>query len=480
MKSSNEAQSSRQPTIEVVPLEDRILITSSTTGIDIPVSRKSSVIGTIPLTLEADSNADARPTCFHNTFSEIAFVLITTFAIGQYAILEGILMILSAQIQESLHMSNAEVTWLLAGMALTSGAFLLFFGRVADLFGRRNLLISSMAVYTILMVITGLAKSAIMIEIVLAFVGVACAAVVPPAIGKLGAIYEQPSRRKNAAFACFSAGNPVGFVVGSFMAGVVTEISSWRTAFWAIAVLYGILTVIAWFVTPLDAEQSLGGWNRQTLSQMDWLGALLAIAGIALFTSAFTIGPEGGLAGQWSTPHVISLLIIGVLSMGAFVYWQSKFRDPLMPLYVWKDRNFSVLVASLCLGYFGFICNYFWMTLGWQRAYVDSPLKVAIKTLPGALGGIIMNIIAAMLMHRVSNKLLFMFAAGANVVASILVSVSSKEISFWALAFPWQILAVAGGDITFCVTSVVSLIVLEGGMFLLMWLCTVHHVLSTE
>lgn len=79
---------------------------------------------------------------------------------------------------------------------------------------------------------------------------------------------------------------------------------------------------------------------------------------------------------------------------------------------------------------------------------------MAVKTLPGALGGIIMNVIAAMLMHRVSNKLLFMIASAANVAASVLLSVSSKSISYWALAFPWQLLAVTGGDITFCVTSV--------------------------
>lgn len=449
MKSQEVSVDEVRRSVEFVSLENPADAIASATGTNIPPSR----IPTEGFSIAYDS--ESRPSCFGSTIAEIAFVLITTFAIGQYAILEGILMVLSAQIQEGLHMTSAEVTWLLAGMALTSGAFLLFFGRVADLFGRRNLLIWSMGIYTVLMLVTGFSQSAIMIEIILAVVGISCAAVVPPAIGKLGAIYERPSRRKNRAFACFSAGNPVGFVVGAFMGGVVTQISSWRTSFWAIAVLYGALTAVAWFVTPKDAEQSLGGFNRATLAQMDWLGAFLAIVGIALFTAAFTIGPEGRRQ-QWDTPHVITMLIVGVLAMCAFLYWQSKFKDPLMPLHVWKDRNFSLLVASLCLGYYGFVGNFFWMTLGWQRAYVDSPLTVALKTLPGALGGIIMNVIAAILMHRVSNKVLFMVAAGANVAASILLSASSKSISFWALAFPWQLLSVAGGDITFCVTSVVS------------------------
>ena len=289
----------------------------------------------------------SRPQCFPNFLSECLFVLTTTFAIGQNGVLTGALIVMTASIQKGLNMSSAEVTWLVAGMSLTSGAFLLFFGRVADLFGRRPVLIYSMAAFTICMLITGFSQTAIMAEIFLALSGVACAAVVPPAIGKLGAIYEKPSRRKNRAFACFSAGNPVGFVIGAVSAGIVTKISSWRASFWVIAVIYGFFTIAAWFTTPKDAEQSLGGLNVETLKQMDWIGAVLAVTGIALFTAAFTLAPDAEHG--WATGYVIAMLIIGVLLISIFLYWQSIFKYPLMPLRVWRDRNFSLLVFSLCL-----------------------------------------------------------------------------------------------------------------------------------
>lgn len=348
--------SARQPTVSMKTPDEHNNGTIQTTAEIIPlepiVAAQPATIDelALPSTTSIAYDHEARPACFSSTVAEISFVLTTTFAIGQYAILEGVLMIISSRIQVGLNMNAAEVTWLLAGMALTSGAFLVFFGRVADLFGRRKLLILSMAIYTVLILITGFSTDAVMIEIVLALVGISCAAVVPPAIGKLGAIYK-PGRRKNRAFACFSAGNPAGFVLGAFMGGVITQISSWRTSFWAIAVLYGCLTVVAWFVTPADSEQHLGGFNRQTFGQMDWLGAFLAITGIALFTAAFTIGPEARR--QWATPYIIVMLVIGILMMTAFVYWQSKFKAPLMPLYVWKDRNFTLMTLSLCLGYYG-------------------------------------------------------------------------------------------------------------------------------
>lgn len=391
------------------------------------------------------------PSCFENVLQECLFVVTTTFAVGMSSIMTGMLVVMTSRIQEGLNMDSSEVTWVIAGFSLTSGAFLLFFGRVADLFGRRSLLISSMAFYTILMLITGFSQNAIMAEIFLALAGITCASVVPPAIGKLGAIYEQPSRRKNRAFACFSAGNPVGFVLGAFIGGVVTDISSWRVPFWVVAVIYACFTTAAWFTTPKDAEQRLGGLDLNTMKQMDWLGAFLAVSGIGLFIAAFTLAPDAHHG--WSTPYVVVMLVVGVLLMSVFLYWQSIFKHPLMPLRVWRDRNFALLITILCLGYYGFAGNFFWLTLGWQRAYNDSPLIVAVKMLPAAIGGMIVNVIAALLMHRVSNKLLSIIAAACTVTSSALLSASSKSISYWALYFPSQLFAVIGGDISFCVTN---------------------------
>ena len=423
-----------------------------------------------PSTSTASNSFGSRPKCFNSLASECLFVLTTTFAIGQVSILNGVLLVMTSRMQEGLSMNSSEVTWLIAGPSLTSGAFLLFFGRVADLFGRRLQLISSMVLFTVCMFVTGFSQSAMMAEIFLALSGVACAAVVPPAIGKLGAIYERPSPRKNRAFACFSAGNPLGFALGALIGGIFNHISTWRACFWCVTVIYAAFTTAAYFTTPEDSEQRLGGLNMYTLKQMDWLGALLAVSGIALFTAAFTLAPD--VETGWKTPYIIVMLVLGVILLSAFLYWQSIFKHPLMPLGVWKDKNFSLLVASLCLAFYGFNENFFWAALGWQRTYLDSPLKVAVKSLPMAICGVLANIGAALLMHRVSNKLLSICAAAASLAACALWSATSKDTSFWALTFPAQLSSVIGADIAFCVTNLYVMSALPpdkqsvaGGMF---------------
>jgi MFS family permease len=393
----------------------------------------------------------SRPACFSNTLQECLFVLTTTFAIGQSSIFSGAIVCVTSYIGDDLNMTAAEVTWMSAAQTLSAGAFLLFFGRVADLFGRRLLLLLSLGFFTILLLIMGFASNAIFMDVFCGLLGVSSAAAVPPAIGKLGAVYEKPSRRKNWAFACFSAGNPVGFAIGAFIAGVSMQVASWRAVFWVTAVIYAAFTIVAVFTVPPDVEQKKGGLNRETFAQFDFLGACLAVIGIAMFTASLTLA--GDSPHGWSTSYVIVLLVVGILLTAGFVYWQSIFEHPLMPLSVWRDRNFTLLVSTLCLGFYGFMGNIFWMTLFWQRIYQSSPLDVAIRLLPAAIGGIVVNIVAGMIMHRVSNKLMMIVGALGLAIASALLSAMSEHDSYWAFTFPALILSVVGADFEFTVTN---------------------------
>ncbi|RMZ80826.1 hypothetical protein DV737_g2872, partial [Chaetothyriales sp. CBS 132003] len=342
-------------------------------------------------------------------------------------------------------MTSTELTWLNAAQNLAAGALLLLFGRIADLFGRRLLLIYSMGIYTICVLAAGFATNAVMIDIFSGLIGICCAASFPPAIGKLGAVYEKPSWRKNRAFACFSAGYPTGFVLGAFLAGVATQLASWRATFWVIAVIYGFFTLAAWWTVPPDTEQRLGGFNLETLAKFDFLGAFLAIAGLTALTASLTLG--GNSPDGWKTPYVPALLAIGVVFIPACLWWQHVCKHPLMPLHVWKDRNFTLLVVALCLGFYGFCGNLFWISLVWQRINNDTPLFVAIKLLPAAVGGIFVNITAALVMHRISNKLLMFIAATGLVIASALWSALGPSLTYFELSFPALIFSVIGHSV---------------------------------
>ena len=172
-------------------------------------------------------------------------------------------------------------------LSLSSGSFLLFCAKVADTFGRRSLLIFAMAAFAMSSLIAGFATNAMYLDVFGGLLGLWSAAAVPPAVGILGAAYSVPSKRKNKAFACFSAGNPVGFVLGTIFSGVAAHLFDWRASLWLLAIIYVLFFVAAiWTVPKTQAETEKMSWD--VLKRFDLFGILLSIAGIALFCCSLT------------------------------------------------------------------------------------------------------------------------------------------------------------------------------------------------
>jgi MFS family permease len=244
---------------------------------------------------------------------------------------------------------------------LAAGSFLLFFGRVADLFGRRSVLICGMTCYSVFLLIAGFATNAIFLGILCGLTGLCSAASVPAAIGLLGAAYSHPSRRKNIAFACFSAGNPLGFGAGSLLSGLLNEYMPWRASFWTLAVIYGFFAAFSWWTVPPEQDNSPCTLQYATLAQLDWLGAIAIVAGIALVLSGMTYdqlpdevhtwaervnrsaatAPDG-----WLTDYIVAFISFGIILIMGFVFWQGLSSHPLMPLHVWEDKNFSLVSVA--------------------------------------------------------------------------------------------------------------------------------------
>jgi MFS family permease len=117
--------------------------------------------------------------------------------------------------------------WLIAGYSLTVGTFILFSGRIGDLFGWKNMLVIGYLWYAVWSIVAGLAWYSNHVLFVFAriFQGIGPAICLPNGLALLGALYG-PSKRKNLAFAAFGACAPVGSVVGSLFAGL------WALTWW--------------------------------------------------------------------------------------------------------------------------------------------------------------------------------------------------------------------------------------------------------
>lgn len=307
-----------------------------------------------------------------------------------------------------------------------------------------------MFLFSVFALVAGFAKTPISLDVLCGIMGLVAASAVPPASGILGVAYEKPSKRKNAAFACFSAGNPLGFVFGTVFGGIAAYIFSWRATFWLIALIFLLFTIIGIFTVPRDWTDK-EPLNWLAVKRFDIVGTLLTISGIGMFSAAISLGdtaPEG-----WSTSYVIALLVVGILLMFAFVFWEMWYKYPLVPMGIWKDRNFSLVLSILMLGFMSFTPGSFFIALYFQKVWHMSALAVGVHLLPMAISGTLVNILAAFILHRVSNKLLMLVGASSYMVAFILLGLNKESSSYWAFCFPAFCIMVIGADFEFNVAN---------------------------
>ncbi|PPJ57085.1 hypothetical protein CBER1_00546 [Cercospora berteroae] len=391
-----------------------------------------------------------RPACFNNTFQEMLFVLAATMAIGMSSFFAGTVTVISSFIGRDLDMSTAEITWISSASSLSSGAFLLFFGKIADLFGRKLLFVGSLFLFSVVCLGAGFSQTAIQVDVLSGVLGLFSASAVPPAVGLLGVVYEQPSKRKNYAFACFSAGNPLGFVAGTIFGGIATSIFNWRASFWLLAIIFIVFTVIAFFCVPKDfTDKEDLSWD--TVKRFDLVGTILTVGGIGMFSAALSLGDTA--AAGWKTNYVLALLIVGLLLIIGFVFWELYFPYPLMPMTIWKDRNFTLVLSILMLGFVAFTPAAFFVALYFQTVWRMGALQVAVHVLPMAINGIIVNCFAGWALNRISNKLLMGIGAAAYTIACLLFAMNRSSDSYWAFCFPGLVLIVVGADLEFNVAN---------------------------
>lgn len=120
---------------------------------------------------------------------------------------------------------------------------------------------------------------------------------------------------------------------------------------------------------------------------------------------------------------------------------------------IWRDRNFSLVLSILMLGFMSFTPASFFIALYFQDVWHFNTLAVGVHLLPMAICGIIANAVAGMILHRVSNKLLMYIGTLSYLTAFVLLALNRYSASYWAFCFPAFCLMVIGADFEFNVAN---------------------------
>jgi MFS family permease len=309
--------------------------------------------------------------------------------------------------------------------------------------------VAGMVWLTVWSLIAGFSTNEIMLNFSRALQGLGPAAFLPSSVMILGSIYR-PGPRKNLIFSIYGACAPLGFYFGCFCAGFAAEYAVWGWYFWVGTILAGITALTAYLTIPSDIKEKR---NAISKVKMDWLGAVLSVSGLILFT--FAVIDSSHAPQQWRTPYIYIPFIIGSLLLLAAAFVEVRVAtQPLLPASLFKVPCMPALVIALFFTYGSLGVFLLYATFYMENVMGASPLQVVAWFGPMALGGCIIATFGGFVLHLLPGTILIVISGISWIVAPLLFAIAPQGALYWAYIFPSMICATIGIDITFNVSNI--------------------------
>jgi EmrB/QacA subfamily drug resistance transporter len=271
-------------------------------------------------------------------------------------------------IQSDLDTGLAGQQWVVEAYMLTLVALLLVGGSLGDLYGRRRLFQIGLLGFAATSVLCAIAPTAEVLIGARALQGIAGALLVPGSLAILAATFEGEARGR--AVGLWTAWSGISTLLGPAGGGLLVEID-WRWIFWVnLPLIAGTL-----LLTHRAVDESA---DPEACPGIDSVGIGLSALGLGGPVFALIQQPTQG----WGHPSVAVPLVGGLACFAAFIWWEGRARAPMLPLVLFKIRNFAMVnLATLCV-YSGLIGGSFFLTLYLQQVVGYSPFEAGLATTP--------------------------------------------------------------------------------------------------
>ncbi len=323
-------------------------------------------------------------------------------------------------IQKSLHMGEADLTWIVNAYLLVFGGFLLLGGRCADLLGAKRVFLVGVTVFGLSSLTTGLAQNATMIIASRAGQGIGGALASPAALSMVAGLFADPKARSRALGAWAGLG---GFAatLGVVLSGVFTEYASWRWCF----LINVPVAVVALLAVPGLVPG--GGAKPAGRARIDGFGAALVTGAVA----ALDLGmiDSGKSSGLTTTIRIA----VGVLLLAVFLVVEFRHSSPLIPLSFFRNRDRAVANTANILFCSANLSMLFFLTLYMQQVLHYTPMHTGVAWLPFCALVIAGFGTAAGFVDRIGVRALLVVALGTGAVGMFLLSRLSPTGSYVAL-----------------------------------------------
>ncbi len=262
----------------------------------------------------------------------------------------------------------SEFQWVINAYLITLGALVLLGGSLGDLMGKRRVFVAGLGLFSVASVACGAAPTIEFLFVARAVQGLGAALLIPNSL----AIVQQAFRPRDRgqAIGLWSGLAGLATVVGPFLGGFLVDALSWRWVFFVNPPLAGAAAYLAVrYVPDLRPAEA---------RRPDWLGGALATTGLATIVFALIQGPVWG----WTSPWVLAAAAGGALALAAFVAVEWRGDRPMLPLGVFRNRQFTAANVATLPVYGALGGTFFLLTIQLQNNLGYSALEAGAATIP--------------------------------------------------------------------------------------------------
>ena len=301
----------------------------------------------------------------------------------------------------------SRLSWVVTAYTLATAASTPIWGKLGDLFGRKGMFMSSIVIFLIGSMLTGLSQNIDQLIGFRAVQGLGAGGLMVGAFAIIGDLV--PPRERGKFQAIIGGMMPVAFIGGPLLGGFLTDHLTWRWAFYVNVPL----GAVALLVTGLGMRLH----TQHIKAKIDYLGALFLTVGIVSLT---LVAAWGGTEYPWASSEIVGLAVLSVLALIAFVYVEGRVPEPILPLRLFRNRNFTIaqilsfLVGAAMYGAVNFMPQYM------QDVRGASATISGLLLLPLMFGMLVVMLTVGQLIMRNGRYRIYPIIGGALLTAGML------------------------------------------------------------
>lgn len=350
-------------------------------------------------------------------------VLIVAIIVSFVAFLDGaVINVALPAMREELGGGLVVQQWVVDGYLITLGAFILIAGSLSDSFGRLRIMRIGLYGFGVTSLLCAIAPTGLVLVVARVLQGATGALLVPSSLALIISTFAPNEQGK--AIGKWTAWTTAAFVVGPLLGGVLVDLASWRLIF---AINVFPIAVALWLMKGLGRDEP-----HHARPRVDVVGAALCVLGLG--------GPVFALIEQerlgWSSPAIYLPMILGIICFAAFIWWEHRTTDPMMPLEMFTVRNFGMGNVATLFIYAAFTFGPFALTVFLQEVGGYTALAAGVATLPAVLMLIVLASYFGAWAGRIGPRVFMTVGPLVCAVGFLLTLTMTAEAMFWTQVLP--------------------------------------------